>query len=288
MGRVVSLAGVLLSVTAFVCSCDNSSQRGQDAHGRGSSRLRVLILSGHNHHDWRRTTAELKRIYEDSGRFVVDVTNDPAECDAATFAKYDVVVSNWSAWPRVTGISWGAETEKAMLEFVLSGKGFVLFHSASASFYDWPQYHKLIGGAYKEGISGHTTYHTFKVIVTEDSHPVTRGMKDFWITDELYQTMVIQPGADVLCKAFASEDEKGTGKMEPVVICTEFGRGRGFHFVLGHDVTAMRNVGWQTVMLRGTEWAATSRVTIGMADHWPSERESAVVRVKKTVSAEPK
>ena len=226
-----------------------------------SEPLRVLILSGRNNHDWKATTPALKEIYEDSGRFVVDVTNDPSSCDAGTFAKYDVIVSNWSAWPDPAR-QWGEETEQAFLEFVRNGGGFVLFHAASATFDDWEEFQQLIGASYTKGTTGHGRIHAFKVTIVDKDHPVTRGINDFWITDELWHRMGMRPTAHVLATAFSAEHTGGTGNDELAAVCTTFGGGRCFNFVLGHDVAAMRSLGWKMLMLRGTEWAATGRVSI--------------------------
>ena len=53
-----------------------------------------------------------------------------------------------------------------------------------------------------------------------------------------------------------------------------YGKGRVFTTVMGHamgnDTTAIRCAGFRTVMLRGTEWAATGRVTIPIPDDFPS------------------
>jgi type 1 glutamine amidotransferase len=46
----------------------------------------------------------------------------------------------------------------------------------------------------------------------------------------------------------------------------EFGKGRCFHLILGHDARTIQNAGWQALMLRGTEWAATGKVTIPIPD----------------------
>ena len=226
-----------------------------------SEPLRVLILSGKHNHNWQETTPLLKRIYEESGRFVVDVTNDPASCNAETFASYDVVVSNWTSWPSVNR-EWGEETEKAFLEFVRNGKGFALFHAASATFDTWTDFQQLIGATWRkgEGGTGHGQIHTFEVIIADKDHPITRGMNDFFITDELWDNMGTQPNIHVLCTAFSSKETKGSGKDEPVAICTQFGKGRCFNLVLGHDTKAMENVNWKMLMLRGTEWAATGSV----------------------------
>jgi len=238
--------------------------------------LRVLLFTGRNNHDWRKTTPALKAIYEDSKRFVVELTDDPGACDAATFAKYDVLVSNWSAFPKLTAREWGADTEKAFLDFVRGGKGFVLFHAASATFHSWPEFQDLIAATWGKG-TGHGPYHTFKVTVTDRDHPVTRGMPDFWTMDELWHRMATRPTMKVLGTAFSDKKQRGTGKDEPVVIHTELGRGRCFHLVLGHDVKAMRNLAWRTLMLRGTEWAATGEVTIPVPGGWPTTRAAAEI-----------
>ena len=92
----------------------------------GAEPLRVLILSGRSNHNWKQTTPELLKLYQDSPRFVADVTEDPTTCTADVLAKYDVLVSNWCAWPDVNGRQWGPQAEKAFLDFVRSGKGFVV------------------------------------------------------------------------------------------------------------------------------------------------------------------
>ena len=231
--------------------------------------LRALILTGQHNHRWQETTPLLKRIYEESGRFAVDVTETPAACDASTFAKYDVLVSNWSGFPKVNDRQWGDKTEKAFLDFVHSGKGFALFHAASASFHTWPEFQQLIAATWGKG-TGHGPRHTFKVTIGDQDHPITRGLRDFWIHDELWHRMATQPTMEVLCTAFSAKDRRGTGRDEPVAIWTRFGKGRCFNLVLGHDVKAMRNVAWRTLMLRGTEWAATDEVTIPAPNDWPT------------------
>jgi len=242
--------------------------------------VRVLILSGRNNHNWRETTPALENIYKQSGRFVADVMDDPAKLSAGVLAGYDVVVSNWAAWPDVNGRQWGSEAEKAFVDFVAGGKGFALFHAASATLHNWPDYQDMAGATWKLGATGHGPIHTFDVSIADSTHPVTAGMPDFSIRDELWHRMGKRPNIRILCEAFSSKDARGSGRTEPVVICTEFGKGRCFYNILGHDATTMQNTAWQSLMLRGTEWAATGKVTIAIPDDWPSasEKESAGYR----------
>ena len=121
--------------------------------------IHVLIFSGQNNHDWKKTTPALQQILTRTGRFAVDVTERPDQCDATTLAKYDVVLSNWNTWGK------GAVTNRivALLDFVRGGKGFVVVHAGSSSFYDWPEYQQLAGASWKLGVTNHGKPHQFTV-----------------------------------------------------------------------------------------------------------------------------
>src|SRR5208337_609767 len=53
-------------------------------------KIRVLILSGRNNHDWRTTTPFLRKTLVESGRFDVRVEEEPMGITDATLAAYDV------------------------------------------------------------------------------------------------------------------------------------------------------------------------------------------------------
>ena len=55
-------------------------------------------------------------------------------------------------------------------------------------------------------------------------------------------------------------DAKNSDKHEPVVWVASYGKGRVCENVLGHDVAAMKSLGFQTLLIRGVEWAATGKV----------------------------
>ena len=75
---------------------------------------------------------------------------------------------------------------------------------------------------------------------------------------------MIPSGSTILVTAYSdkSKDPKNTGKDEPMVWVASYGKGRGYHNVLGHDVEAMQSsAGFATLMIRGVEWAATGEVS---------------------------
>ncbi|MCP4375884.1 MAG: hypothetical protein GY794_06890 [bacterium] len=229
--------------------------------------IRVLFITGRNNHRWKQTTPSLKKTLEDSGRFKVDVTEKPAEITAKSLAGYDVILNGWTGYPKVTGHLWGLDTEKAIDNFVASGKGMVSFHAGSSSFHEWAGFQKIIGGTWGKG-TGHGRYNEFTVEMTDVDHPITKGMKNFKTRDELWHNLVVlqpTPGRKVLCTAMSAKNNRGTGKNEAIAVCTTFGKGRGFYTTLGHDVKALENPGCKLLMLRGVEWAATGKVTIAPA-----------------------
>ena len=49
-----------------------------------------------------------------------------------------------------------------------------------------------------------------------------------------------------------------------------YGKGRVFHTAMGHDVAALKCVGFATTFQRGTEWAATGKVTQKVPADFPT------------------
>ena len=109
--------------------------------------------------------------------------------------------------------------------------------------------------------TGHGPIHAFEVKFADSDASDHQGLAPFTTTDELWHRMATQPEKKILATAFSAKDDGGSGQDEPVAMTTEFGRGRCFNLVLGHDVAAMENAGFQTLLVRGVEWAATGKVT---------------------------
>lgn len=247
------------------------------------SPIRVLLISGKNNHDWKKTSPCFKQIMEERGFFKVDLTERPDTLKAVDLRNYQVIASNWNAFPENTS-RWGAFTEKAIMDFVNRGGGFVLFHAASAAHYEWAEYQKMVGATWGKN-TRHGQITAFEVKVNNPDHPITKGLANFRITDELWVEMDQQPGNHVLCTAFSPSSNKGRDQEEPIVICRNQEKGRCFHLVLGHDVAAMQNLGWKTLMLRGAEWAANGEVTQKIPDELCLNNPSRKLSWKKEANA---
>jgi uncharacterized protein len=107
----------------------------------GSKPINILILSGSNNHEWQQTTPFLENMFQQTGNFKTEITNQPDTLKYSDFEKFDVVLSNWNSWPE-NDLRWPAETENAILQFIKNGGGFVTFHSSTSAFYKWPNFRK--------------------------------------------------------------------------------------------------------------------------------------------------
>ena len=88
-----------------------------------NDKIRLLILSGRNNHEWQKTTPLLVKFYEESGRFDVFVTNSPDTLSYEYYKTFDVVVSNYTPWPEHE-YRWPREAEEGLTK---CGKCSVLF-----------------------------------------------------------------------------------------------------------------------------------------------------------------
>jgi len=238
--------------------------------------IRVLIFSGFNNHDWRTTTPFLRKLLTDTDRFDVRVCEDPQGTAAETLSPFDVLVIDYC------GPRWGETAEKAVESFVKSGKGMVIVHGASYAFAGleilgdghrstgtkeapWPEYGHMVGGFWP-GIPAkqfHGQRHSFTVKIVDKEHPIFQAMGDSFVaTDELYHSMQFFPETKVLATAYDGPAMGGTGKEEPMLTAVNYGKGRVFYTALGHEVPAMSENGFMETFVRGTEWAATGKVTL--------------------------
>lgn len=218
------------------------------------------------------------------------------------FSKYDVVINNFG-W---LASSWSETTKKNFEEYMSNGGGLVIVHAADNSWGDWPEYNKMIGiggwggrnaesGTYAHldnegqlvldkpvgGCGSHGPQYEYTIETRESDHPIMKGLPASWLhtKDELYEQLCgPAENMTILATAYADEEKnappwnknvKGTGMNEPVLFTIDYGKGRVFHTILGHMGYSMECVGFMTTFQRGSEWAATGKVTQEVPKDFP-------------------
>ena len=233
--------------------------------------IKTLLITGDNNHDWRRSSPFCQDLLEKTGKFEVDLTETPMEIleDAAALAKYDLLFTEWH------GADWTDLAKQNFAAAVESGIDLVVLHGADNSFPGWVEYEKMLGLLWRDGTS-HSVYHEFDVKIVDHDHPITRGMADFKIFDELYHHLIPMHGINyhVLATAYSNPEFRGTSNDEPVMVVSEYGASRVFHMILGHvwpegadpswgvKMTTFENESFQTALVRGCLWAATGEVDL--------------------------
>lgn len=219
--------------------------------------IKVLLIAGDDvapYHDWREISEKTREVLAGCGRFDVKVCEDPLILESnAALKGYDVIV--WTMFHRGTP-EMTDQAKANLMNFVKGGKGFYVQHLGSASFPKWDEFGKMCGRKWVMGTSGHNARSVFEAKVVKKDHPITQGMENFRIFDELYSKLQGDTEIEVLVSAYSDFSEK----EEPLVFTTSYGKGRCVHNAFGHDFKAILNPSMQQLICRSVEWAAIGKV----------------------------
>src|SRR5262245_43384251 len=125
--------------------------------------LKVLFLGDNGRHKPAERYRQLGPVLAKRGIELV-YTDKADSLNAKTLEGFDALV----VYANTTKIT--AEQEKALLEFVEGGRGFVPLHCASYCFLNSQKYVDLVGAQFKEHKTG-----TFKATPADAEHPIMRG-----------------------------------------------------------------------------------------------------------------
>jgi type 1 glutamine amidotransferase len=164
--------------------------------------------------------------------------------------------------------------KQAFADFIKGGKGFVGIHSATDTFYDWPEYGQMIGGYF----DGHPWHEKVTLEVEGVDHPCNKcfeGKDRYEITDEIYQYKA-EPYSRKILRVLTRLDVTKTNMQKGGIKRTDgdfgvswvktHGQGRVFQCSLGHR----EEIYWNPVVLK--HYLAGIQFAIGdlKADATPS------------------
>lgn len=203
------------------------------------ARIKVLLLvGGAPYHDQPEHREILASMF--GSRFDVTMSDDAEVLTPENLKGYEVIADYTSWWEPTKA------QHQAVLDAVAGGKGYFCMHPATASFLNDAGHVSMVGGQFIE----HDPNKIFTVKIGTarqvQEHPITEGIGDFPIQDELFIVEGDQNQWNIIARA----------EGHAVLWTKQWGEGRVHTNVLGHDGHALNNLSLQTLILRGIEWAA--------------------------------
>jgi type 1 glutamine amidotransferase len=226
---------------------------------------RVLALGasvGYHHDSVSHGLATIWKLGRDSGLWDTFIKTDTY---LVTKKKLSGNAKNLDAFDAVFFYTTGElpmdeEQKAALISFVRDdGKGFVGTHSATDTFYQWPEYGEMIGAYFDR----HPWHQSVGVKVEDRKHPATRHFPArIEVHDEIYQfrnwsrdKVRVLMSLDVSTVDLAKKEVHRTDKDFAVTWSKDYGKGRVFYSSLGHREEVWDRPDMQRMWTEAVKWA---------------------------------
>jgi uncharacterized protein len=208
------------------------------ARRSSSPALKVLFLGDQGHHQPADRSAQIIPVLAGRG---IDVKYSEKLDDLSleTLAKFDALL----IYANTTQIS--PSQEKALLDYVEGGGGFVPLHCASYCFLNSSKYIALVGAQFLRHGTGE-----FDTKIVDSAHPIMHGIEPFRTWDETY----VHTKHNTKDRHVLQVRAEGNGE-EPWTWVRTQGKGRVFYTAYGHDARTWQNPGFHDLLERGIRWA---------------------------------
>ena len=227
-------------------------------------RIEVLFLGDNGHHVPIERIPTLMAALGPKG-INFTYTDQLEDLNKTTLSKYDalMIFANWD--------SISSEQEKALLDFVASGKGFLPIHCASYCFRNSNEYVKLVGGQFWRHTMDSITTTTIK-----PEHPIMQGLSSFTAYDETYLHSQLQADNNVLATREIKSDQykdRPASKTEPYTWTRTYGKGKIFYTAYGHDERTWQKTGFQDLLYNAILWSVNDEARSAFSNRNPTPFE---------------
>jgi type 1 glutamine amidotransferase len=147
------------------------------------------------------------------------------------------------------------DENKSYYKLLKLGKGLVFLHHSLASYQEWPEFKTIIGGKYHEeqNTAASSTYQhdvTFNVKIVDPEHPVTKGISNFEILDEVYGNTEVLPEVTPLLATDHSLSSRIIGWTH------QKENSRIVYLQPGHDKNGYFNPSYQKLVMQAIRYVA--------------------------------
>ena len=149
--------------------------------------------------------------------------------------------------------------QTAYINLLNKGKAMIFLHHSLVSYQKWPEFIKIVGGQYHTNpviVNGDTLRANYEhdviipVKVEDKKHPVTSGINDFEILDEVYGGCEILPTVKPLLSTTQSKS------IRYVAWINRYGNSDVLYIQLGHGPTAYSNPNYRKLIQQAIEWSS--------------------------------
>jgi len=151
------------------------------------------------------------------------------------------------------------EQKEAYIQLLKKGASMIFLHHSLVSYQNWPEFVKIVGGQYHTQpvvVNGDTLKASYEhdthisVKVEDKNHPVTHGLKDFDIVDEVYGGAEILPGVKPLLSTTHPKS------MRYLAWVNHYGNSDVIYIQLGHGPSAFSDPNYRTLIRQAIAWSA--------------------------------
>ena len=150
--------------------------------------------------------------------------------------------------------------QSALAAFIRDGGGFIGVHSASDTFYEWPEYGEMLGGYF----DGHPWHQEVTITVEDQQHSSTQHLgTSIVLFDGIYQFRNwSREDVNVLLSLETDSVDMGADGINrsdgdfAVAWTRQHGAGRVFYTALGHEPDVWRDMRFRRHLVAGIRWAA--------------------------------
>jgi len=151
--------------------------------------------------------------------------------------------------PATEGLPWySGQPKTALEELGETAQGIVVLHHAILAYPKWPVWNNIVGIQNRQ--FGYHVGQNIHVEIADATHPITRGMKAWDMTDETYT--MDDAGADSRILLTVQHPKS----MKAVAWTRSYRQARVFCFQSGHDNATWPNASFRKVLKRGILWAS--------------------------------
>lgn len=227
---------ILGLVLVLVGWCTLESARAEEGTPR---RVKVLWLGDNGHHVPLERARQVFTALAEAG-IDLEYTDRLSDMNLDYLRRFDCLL----VYANIERI--GKSEEKAILDYVGEGHGYVPIHCGSYCFLNSPALTALTGARFKSHGTG-----VFKETIVRPDHPIMKGLKPIESWDETYVHEMHNPQDRIVL----SNRVEGN-HIEPYTWVRTYEKGRVFYTAWGHDQRTWGNEDFQALLERGIRWAA--------------------------------